>query len=534
MKTTRARCLLLAAVAAAAVAVAAVAGAAEAWAQKPKPATGSLTIAFAAEATVLDPIKYSAGVDHYFISQMFEQLIRPDPSLKTVNWLAESWKVDENKGKPIIDIRIRKGVKFHNGDPLNARDFEFAYNKLRDPSVSRWSHLQASVERFEVVDDRHFRIHFKEGDGSYISGQLQLWAIPKNYYEKVGAEGFGRAPVGTGPWKFVSRSVKEEIRFEAFDDYWNKAHRPTVKNLTIKIIPEDLTRVAAFKTGAVDWVDAVPPSLVEEFKQMPGVRTISVVTGNNLFIDFDTNLPHSPFRDVRVRQALAHAVDMDAIIKSVLFGQGERYAEVGRGELGYDPDLKPYPYDPDKARDLLRQAGFPNGIETPCYNLTTPREPNVKEMGEAVFAYLTAAGIRCKVQGLEYGAWINLGRMGRNAPPEMDGLISWMWSHNLPGDPGTPWAGHLHRFVAGKGWGSYSHTEDAEADRMVEELKQTMDPAKRETLIKKIARYKRDNVLGGWSTYRPMVTLAWREDKVTFKPWPYPGYWRGMQEIGLK
>ncbi|HEX2886347.1 ABC transporter substrate-binding protein [Vineibacter terrae] len=498
------------------------------------PARGSLTVAFAAEPTVMDPLKYSAGVDHYFMGQMFEQLVRPDPTLRSVNWLAESWKVIEDNGKPIIDIHIRKGVKFHNGDPLTSADFEFVYSKLRDPKISRWSHLQASVERFEIVDDHHFRLHFKEGDGSYISGQLQLWAVPKAYYERVGEEGFAKAPVGTGPWKFVSRVVKDELKLEAFDDYWNKEHRPTVKNLTIKIIPEDLTRVAAFKTGAVDWVDAVPLAMVEEFKKMPGVKTVSVVSGNNLFLDFNTDQPNSPFRDVRVRQAAAHAIDVNAIIKSVLFGQGERYVEVGKGGIGYDPELKPYPFDPKKARELLRQAGHPNGFETPCYNLTTPREPNVKEVGEAMFAYLTAAGIRCKVQGLEYGAWINLMRRGRNGPPEMDGVISMMWSQNLPGDPGTAWAGHLHSFVPGKGWGSYSFAQDAEADAMVEQLKLTMDPQKRDELARKIARYKHEKVLGGLTTYRPMITLAWRDAKVDFKPWPYPGYWRGFQEIGLK
>lgn len=102
-----------------------------------KPAAGSLVAAFAAESTVLDPIKYSAGVDHYFMGQMFEQLVRPDASQKTVNWLAESWEVKDAGGKPIIDIRIRKGVKFHNGDPLTSRDFEFAQRKLADPKISR-------------------------------------------------------------------------------------------------------------------------------------------------------------------------------------------------------------------------------------------------------------------------------------------------------------------------------------------------------------------------------------------------------------
>ena len=501
-----------------------------AGAQDPK---GSLTVAFAAEGTVLDPIKYSAGVDHYFIGQMYEQLVRPGPDLKPMNWLAESWEVRDADTKPVIDVRLRPGVTFHNGDPLTSADFEFSFERLRDPKVSRWSHFQANVERFEIVDDHHFRIHFKAPDGDYLVQWLQLWAVPKRYFEKVGEEGFNKAPVGTGPWKFVSRSVKEELKLEAYEGYWNKQYRPTVKNLTIKIIPEDLTRVAAFKSGAVDWLDGVPNSMVEEFKKMPGVKTLSVVSGNNLYIDFPTYKPESPFSKQKVRQAVAQGVDLDAIIKSVLFGQGERYAEVGRGSAGYDPDLKPYPYDPRKARELLREAGYPNGFETPCYNLTTPREPNVKEMGEAVFAYLGQIGIRCRVQGLEYGAWINLGRRGRTGPPEMDGVLSWMWSQNVPGDPANGWGGHLHSFVAGKGWGSYSYTADDKADAMVEQLKGTMDPDKRVTLIKEIARYKRDNVLGGWTTYRPVITLAWR-DKVEFKPWAYPGYWRAFQEIGLK
>jgi peptide/nickel transport system substrate-binding protein len=502
-------------------------------AQTVKPATGSLTIAFAAEATTLDPVKYSAGVDTYFIGQMFEQLVKPNPTQQRVNWLAESWEVTEVGGKPVLDVKIRKGVKFHNGDPLTARDFEFSQKRLADPAQSRWSHLQAAVERFEVVNDHQFKIHFKEGDGSYIADNLQLWAMPKAYFEKVGDEGFAKAPVGTGPWKFVSRSVKEELKLEAFDDYWHKTARPTVKNLTIKVIPEDLTRVAAFKTGAVDWIDAVPPSMIAEFKKMPGVQTSTVVSGNNLFIDFAEHVPNSPWRDVRVRQAAAHAIDVDAIVKAVLFGQGERYVQVGKGGAGYDPSLKPYPYDPRKAKELLTQAGFPRGFDTNCYNLTTPREPNVKEMGEAVFAYLTASGIRCKVQGLEYGAWINLGRRGRNGPPEMDGVISWMWGQGIPGDPGTAWAGHLHSFVAGKGWGSYSYANDPELDAMVEEAKRTMDPAKREAVLQRIGKLKHERVLGGLPTYRPLVTIAWR-DKVDYTPWPWPGFWRNLQQIGLK
>ncbi|MHC1950428.1 ABC transporter substrate-binding protein [Bradyrhizobium sp. UFLA06-06] len=494
-------------------------------------AKDTLVAALAAEGTVLDPTRSCAGVDEYFTRQMFEQLVRFDPDLKPVNWLAASWSIEGTAERPIIDVHLRKGVKFHNGDPLTSADFEFSYERLKDPKISCFPHLQASVEKFEIIDDHHFKLQFKAPDGDYIASFLQLWAIPKKYYEGVGEEGFAKAPVGTGPWKFVSRSIKEDLKLEAFEDYWNKDAGPRVKNLVLKIIPEDLTRVAAFKSGAVDWIDAVPLSAVSEIEKVPGVKTFSAVSGNNLYIDFPAYKPDSPFSKLNVRQAIAHAVDTDAIIKSVLFGQGERYTEVGRGEAGYDPNLKLYPYDPRKAKQLLAEAGYPRGFETPCYNLITPREPNVKEMGEAVFAYLGTVGIRCKVQALEYSAWVNLGRRGRNGPPEMDGVLMWMWGHRLPGDPAESWSGMLHSFIPSKGFGSYSYTNDPKADAMIEELKTTMAPEKRVELIKQIARYKHENVLGGVTTYRPVITFAWR-DNIEFRPWP-SGSWRVFQEVSF-
>src|SRR5262249_18602155 len=148
----------------------------------------------------------------------------------------------------------------------------------------------------------------------------------------VGEAEFVNHPVGTGPWKFVSRAVKQDIRFELFADYWNKDQQPTVKNLVIKVIPEDLTRVAALKTGAVDLIDAAPLASIAELKADPALKTVTLNTGNNLYIQLGTHVPSSPFNDVRVRQAAAHAIDMDAIIKSVLFGQGERYEQLGIGE----------------------------------------------------------------------------------------------------------------------------------------------------------------------------------------------------------
>ena len=496
--------------------------------------TGQLTVALAAESTTMDPAKYSAGVDQYFIGTMFEMLVKPMPDGTVQNWLAEDWSIDDsNPDKPIIDVHIRPGVTFHNGDPLTSEDFRFSYERQADPNVSRWSHLQANVEEFEIVDDLHFRLHFSKPDAAYIANYLQLWAMPKKYFEEVGEEGFGQHPVGTGPWKFNSRKVKEELRLEAYDGYWNKDHHPTVKDLVIKIIPEDLTRVAALKTGEVDWIDNVPPAMLEDVKSQPNVATAAMPSGNNLFLDMDT-IPEGPLQNVKVRQAIAYGIDMDAIIETVLFGQGIRYAEVSKDGTGYDPDLKPYPYDPAKAMQLIAEAGYPQGFDIDCYNLITPREPNMKEMGEAMYAYLGTIGVRCKVINLEYGAWINLGRRDEKTDQLNGGLLSWMWGQSIPADPTIAWGGHLHSYEPGKGWGSYSHVNDPEFDKMIEDASGEMNQEKRVAKLKEIAKRKHELVLGGLTTYQPLVTMAWNDTKVDYTPWPYPGFWRNFQEIGLK
>lgn len=491
----------------------------------------TITAAFSTESTTMDPTRYGAAADLFYISQMFEMLARPDADGKMIPWLAESWALTTENGKPVIDIRLRKDVKFHNGDPLTSADLEFGYERARDPKISRLAQRYAKIDRFEIVDPYRFKLYFKEPDGSFIVQGLQMYAVPKKYYQQVGEEGFGKAPVGTGPWKFVSRTVKDELRLTAFPDYWNKQQRPTVKNLVIKIIPEDLTRVAAFKTGQVDWIDGVPPPLVKEFKSMKGAQTFSAPSGNHLFFDFPAYDKNSPFSKLEVRKAVAHGFDMDTIISSVLYGQGKRYTGVGLGNAGVDPALQPYKYDPALAKSLLAKAGYPNGFDTPCYNMTTQREPNIKEMGEAVFAYLQTIGIRCQVVGLEYGAWVTKIRRGAEKP--LDGIITTMSAQSIPADPGAAWTLALHSYKPNTGFGSYSQTSDAKADEMVEQMQATMDPVERNKIMRDLARYKHENVLSGVVTYEPIITMAWR-DTIEFKPWSSPGYWHAFQQIGYK
>jgi peptide/nickel transport system substrate-binding protein len=485
----------------------------------------TVTIAFAAEATQVDPTRTMAGVDGYFMDLFFERLLTVTAELERVNWLAESWEVIEEEGETRIDVALKRGIKFHDGVELTAGDFRFAYERQSDPASGVSSRLRY-VTDVVVHDDYHLTMHLSQPDGSLIVQNLDLWAIPKHYYEQVGEAGVQAHPIGTGPWKFVSRKPRDELVVERFDDYWNQDALPGYKRLVIKIIPEDTTRVAAYKTGAVDWIDAVPPAQAADFRELANTHVTVLQAPNNLFLSLNEIDPSSPFRDPRVRQAIAYGVDYDAIIKYILFGQGIRTAQLAPGSLGYDPELEPYPYDPEKARALLQEAGYPAGINIPCYNLTTPREPYIKEIGETIFAYLAEVGIRCRIVQMEYGAWITLARY--QTRPWMDGLNSTMWGQGLPGDPTDAWGGHLH--THGDGWGTYSYASDPGLDKMIEDLRQLMDDREREALIKKIARLKHERMTGGVPTYRPLLTFAWR-DTIDFKPNP-GAFWRSMRAIG--
>lgn len=482
-------------------------------------------IAFGAEPTQLDPTRTSAGVDAYFMSLFYEQLLANDPNLERVNWLAEDWRVGERDGLPFISVKLREGVRFHDGSEMTAADLAYAYKRTSDP-ISRTAGRLRYVETVNVLDRYRFEMVLNTPDAALIPGFLVLTAISEAHYKKHGDDGVQQFPLGTGPYKFVSRKPREELVIERFDDYWRDGPGNRPKRLTIKIIPEDTTRVAAFKTGAVDWIDAVPPAQIESIRKMPGVKMASRPAPNNMYININAEQPRHPLSNVKVRQAIAHAVDFDAIIEYILYKQGIRTAQLAPGSTGYDPALEPYAYDPDRARELLAEAGYARGINVPCYNLTTPREPYMKEMGEAMFAYMGVVGIRCRIVQLEYGAWINLARVG--VRPYMDGILSTMWGQGLPGNPTEAWGGHVHS--SGDGWGTYSYHKDPELDVMIRAIRTTMDEQQHVELIKKVARIRHERVAGGIPTYRPLITFAWR-DTIEFNPWPQ-AFWRSMLEIG--
>ena len=452
-------------------------GAADA-APQPKPPQ-KVTIAMMAEPDTLDPTTSRFSVTSNPISNnIFERLVDLTPDGKFVPGIA-SWEVSPD-GK-VVEFTLRKGIKFQNGDPLTTKDVEFSHNRALKTNPSHQRAMR-SLDRFEIVDDYKCRFIFKEPDVLFLPTR-PLIIVSKSYYDKVGENEFVNKPVGTGPYKFVAWKQGEYIDIEANENYWGT--KPPVKQARFRFIKEDTTRVAMLKAGEVDIIISTPYPLVKEV-EAAGFKTERLPTHPPTSIQFHNANPEVPWYDKRVRLAIAHAIDGDSIVKNLFQGIPGRYARLSPGEIGYDPDLKPYPYDPKKSKQLLTEAGFPKGFEMPLYYFAG-RVAGQKETAEAVSLYLTAIGITCKVQGIEAAQMLDKVRAWHDDPKAVYvGLAT------------VPMA-HLPEPTEALNTGYYSKQRMAVyfnpgLDPLIEKIQSTMDNTKRGELIKQALRMIHEDV----------------------------------------
>ena len=438
-----------------------------------------VTVAMMAEPDTLDPTTTRFNVTSAPISNnLFERLVDLTPDGKCVPGIA-SWTVSPD-GK-IVEFTLRKGIKFHNGAPLTTKDVEFSHNRALKTNPTHQRAMR-TLDRFEIVDDYKCRFIFKEPDVLFIPTRT-LAIVSKSYFDKVGEDEFVNKPVGTGPYKFVAWKLGEYIDIEANENYWGQ--KPQVKQARLRFVKEDTTRVSMLKTGEVDMIMSTPYPLVKEIESA-GFKTSRLPTHPPTSIQFHNGNPDVPWYDKRVRLAIAYAIDGDFIVKNLFQGIPGRYARLSPGELGYDPELKPYPYDPKKAKELLAQAGFAKGFEMPLYYFSG-RIAGQKETAEAVSLYLAAIGITCKVQGIEAAQMLDKARAFHNDPKAVYvGLAT------------VPMA-HLPEPTEALATGYYSKQAMAlyfnkDMDTLIEKIQTTMDDTKRGELIKQAIRMLHEDV----------------------------------------
>jgi peptide/nickel transport system substrate-binding protein len=446
-----------------------------------KPAVDKDTIVFAIgrDIAMLDAQVDNTGNSDRYAWQLFDNLYTFDKQGRLTPQAARSVTISDDG--LVYRFKLRNDVKFHNGATMTAEDVKFSFDRIVDPVTksTRRPYFAGIVEKVDVIDAETVDVRLSKRDVVFMNKVASFVAlVPKAYIESLPSiEAFAKAPVGAGPYKLVEHKIGQSLELARFDDYYGA--KPGVKRLIFKFIPDASSRLNALMTGEVDMADSIAASDAKRVESTTGLDAIPVPMGSPLHIRLYANEPNTPLHDPRVRLALNYAIDVDAIIKSVLHGIGKPMSTFISSyyPVGVDPDLKPYGYDPAKAKKLLAEAGFPRGFETELLSPTS----YPKDVTEAVAAYWSTVGVRAKIKMLDYPAWNRLNNTHKSGP------MTVMQYSNAMYDPITPIAG-----TASKA-GTWSDYFNPEVEALIEKSNSVADTAERDKLFRQIARIMRDD-----------------------------------------
>jgi peptide/nickel transport system substrate-binding protein len=378
-------------------------------------------------------------------------------------------------------FRLRPGLKFQDGHPLTTADVKWNYENYRGYNFKV---LHDKLEHIEVVDDRTIIFHFREPFVDFLDlynggGSGIAWIVPRHYYERVGKDAFKARPMGAGPFKFVSQEAGVQISVEAWEEYWRRP--PGVKHLTVRVVKDLAARVAGLQTGELDVAYGMTGKLLPRVMADPKLRWNPNYTSPWHLVFPGYTEPSSPFHDKRVRQAVSLAINRPFIVKQETQGIGKPWgnwiSHESRDALrGDGSDLPVPPYDPAKARQLLAQAGYPNGLDLDWY---VPFAPYF-DMAERVLTDLRAVGLRTKVQMTDAPAYMAQVSKGRKGFPGNRTIVQRI-------DPRPGGAKALIRLYAVCG-GQASFICDPKIDALWAKHEASVDPAERDRLSKEMQR----------------------------------------------
>jgi len=427
--------------------------------------------------TWFDPAETPGVITPFMIMYaLHDAMVKPMPDQVLAPSLAESWSASEDG--LTYEFVLRKNAKFHNGDPVSAEDVKFSFERYRGTSHDMMKERVASIE---VLDAQHVRFKLKAPWPDFLtfygSATGAGWVVPKKYLEKVGDDGFKRAPIGAGPYKFISFAPGVEMVFEAFDQYWRKT--PRVKRLILKVIRDETTRLAALKGGEVDIIYSIRGELASELRNTPGLTLKPTVVLGAFHLNFpDQWDPKSPWHDQRVRKAASLAIDRKTINDALTLG----YSKVTGSMIPYNFEFfwqPPLPeYDPKQAKKLLAEAGYPNGFDAGDYYC----DITYANLAEAILDNLLAVGIRTKLRPLERAAFFS-----GYSEKKFKNIIQ--YASGAFGNAAT----RIEAFVA-KG-GTYVYGSYPDIDDLFQQQATVLDYKKREAILHKIQQLMHERTI---------------------------------------
>jgi peptide/nickel transport system substrate-binding protein len=432
-----------------------------------------------------DPVDLPGVITPYMmLYALHDAAVKPMPGRGMTPGLAESWSASPDG--LVYEFVLRKGARFHNGEAVTAEDVKFSFERYRGVSGKL---LKEKVAVVEAVDATHVRFRLKQPWPDfmmfYSSGSGAGWIVPKKYFEKVGEEGFRKAPVGAGPYRFVSFTPGVEMVLEAFEGYWRKT--PNVRRLVFRTIPDESTRLAALKRGEADIAYAVSGELGKELQRTPGLTLKPTVIHSTHFAYFpDQWDPKSPWHDRRVRLAANLAIDRQAINQAVSLGFSKITYSIIPSTFDFYWQPPAYPYDPARARQLLADAGYPNGFDAGEYFCDLV----ATNSGEPVVNYLKAAGIGLKLRPLERAAFFK-----GFSEKKLKNVV-----HVFGGIFGNA-ATRLEAFVVGGG--AYVYGSYPDIDGLFREQAAELDRSKREAILHRMQQMVHERAI-----FAPIWELA--------------------------
>ncbi|HEX4262155.1 MAG TPA: ABC transporter substrate-binding protein [Acetobacteraceae bacterium] len=437
-------------------------------------ASGTMTVGVPATLTTLDPANANDTLSQSVARLLLEGLLGFDKDMKVIPLLAESYEASEDAKE--FTFHLRKGIKFQDGTPFDASAVKVNFERVADPSnhLKRQS-LLATLDHVEVVDPYTAKCVLRQPFGAFIPtiAHPALQLLSPAALKKYGAQ-IGRNPVGTGPFRFV-RWSPDTLEVAAHPNYWQKG-LPHMKSVTVRSNPEDGPRIAMLQAGEAQFIYPVPAPMVKLVQNSP---KLALVDDPSIIVNYVAmNVTKKPYSDLRVRQALNHAIDKQAFIKIVFNGYAKPLLSAQPPKVTFYAEQPAYDYDPKKARALLAAAGYKDGFETTIWASTQTQSIQAMQFIQQQFA---AVGIKVNVVPLESGVLDSRIWSVQKAEDSKLELYYGGWSSST-GD--ADWA--LRPLFWSKGGpptlynvGYYSNPD---VDRDLEGALQTADPAKRGTL----------------------------------------------------
>jgi peptide/nickel transport system substrate-binding protein len=440
-----------------------------AWAGK---STDTLEMAYDQAPESVDPYYNNVRIGVILGATVWDTLLYRDPvTHEYKGQLAKSWKQVDDK---TLEFELRQGVKFHNGEDFDADSVVYTLNYVADPANKAVTQQNVRwIDRVEKVDKYKVRVISKEpfpAAKDYLATTLAIH--PAKYYKEVGPKGMNAKPVGSGPYKVIEYVPGKSITLQKFDGYFKDSPRPQPKigKVRIRFIPDRQTQMAEVMSGGEDFIMHVPKDQAEKLQTVPNLQVVSGNTMRIVFLQMNSQegTPAPQLRDPRVRKAIAHAIDREAIVKNIVGGGAEILhtictpSQVGCTHEG----AADYKYDPALAKKLLAEAGYPNGFEL---SIHAYRERN---QTEAIINYLQAVGIKAKLNFLQYAAMRDQVRGNKAA------LVHQTWGSNLVNDTSASTPVYY-------GGGADDITRDAQVKDLLDKGDHTVEPKARNGYYKK-------------------------------------------------